>query len=107
METTKADYWFTHIGEIRYENERIGHHWFDAETLRFFGSRVLPTVYGGRYFISSEDTFDRTGRDYSVRIAHADGSIDTVGEHGAYATRAEAVRAVKAILAGRKTGENK
>jgi hypothetical protein len=103
MEKTRAK-WFTHIGEIRYENQRAGYHFFSPDTMRFFGSRVLPTVYGGRYFITVEDDFSGTKRLYTIREAQADGSVDTVGEFQAYETRAQAVKAVQAIL---KTGGNK
>jgi hypothetical protein len=106
--TTKPDYWFTHIGEIRYENQRSGHSWFSPEALRFFGCRVGRTVYGGRYFISSEqDDFvfsdGRKGawngaRRYTIRMANADGTIETVGEFGQYATNADARRAVLEIV---------
>jgi len=97
METT-TDYWFTSIHEIKQANKELGGHWFSADTMRFFGSRVLPTVYGGRYFITSEDNFQRTEKLYTVRQAQPNGDIDTVGDFQAYATRAEAVKAIKALL---------
>lgn len=98
---TDQGYWFTHIGEIRYENERAGQHWFSPESLRWFGSRIGRTVYGGRYFITSEqDTYGAWSneRRYTIRVADARGNIDTVGEFGQYATSAEARRAVLAIV---------
>lgn len=96
----KTDYWHTSINEIRYEAKRAGSHFFDADTMRFFGSRVLPTVYGGRYFITSEqDHYGNEAKAYTIRIALADGHIDTVGNFQAYATRAQAVSAVKQLVA--------
>lgn len=103
---TEPGYWFTHIGEIRYENERSGHHWFKPETLRYFGSRIGRTVYGGRYFISSEqDAYGAWNgrRLYTIRMANADGTIETVGEFGQYKTAAAARRAVLAIVAGKES----
>ena len=106
--STEPGYWFTHIGEIRYENQRSGHHWFDPATLRFFGCKVGRKVYGGRYFISSEqdDYQDRYGnpvawggrRRYTIRMANADGTIETIGDFGQYATSEAARRAVLAIV---------
>jgi hypothetical protein len=108
---TETSYWFTHMGEIRYANERLGHHWFKPDTMRFFGCRVGSAVYGGRYFITSEqDTYvSSTGspgawygrRLYTVRMANHDGSIETIGEFGAYETRAQALGAIRRILAGK------
>ena len=109
METV-SKYWFASINEIRLENRRAGHHWFDPASMRFFGCRVGSAVYGGRYFVSSEqDTYrSNTGqagawngeRRYTVRMAEADGSIETVGEFGQYETRAQAVAAIRRILRG-------
>jgi hypothetical protein len=98
---TEPGYWFTHIGEIRYENQRSGHHWFDPATLRYFGCKVGRKVYGGRYFISSEqDEFGawQYRRRYTIRMANADGTIETIGEFGQYATSEAARRAVLAIV---------
>lgn len=112
METSTREpgYWFTHIGEVRYENQRSGHHWFDPATLRFFGCRIGRTVYGGRYFISSEQDNYEGGynawagqRRYTIRMANADGTIETVGEFGQYDTAAQARRAVLAIVAGKES----
>jgi hypothetical protein len=96
METSR---WYTSINEIRIEAKRAGSHFFDADTMRFFGSRVLPTVYGGRYFITSEqDNYGNGARAYTVRIALDKGNVDTVGAFQAYATRAQAVKAIKRLL---------
>jgi hypothetical protein len=99
-DTMNTDYWYTSLNEIRYEAKRAGSHFFDTDTMRFFGSRVLPTVYGGRYFITSEqDHYGNGAKAYTIRIALADGHIDTVGDFQAYATRAQAVSAVKRLVA--------
>jgi hypothetical protein len=84
------------MDDVRAANRRIGNHWFDPDTLRFFGGRVSETLYGGRFFVSSER--DSGGawdgrRFYSVRVANDDGTIGTVGEFGAYASRSGAHRA--------------
>ena len=68
-----------------------GGHWFDPETLRYFGSRISSTVYsvpGGCLFVSSEHTgFARLGRAYSVRYVSDAGQVETVGEFLQYQTR--------------------
>jgi len=99
---------FTSIEQIRYANRQLGHHFFDTDTLRFFRSRNGSTVYGGQYFITSEQDHDYGGsigaawdgeRRYTVRRANADGSIETVGHFGQYGSRSGAAAAA-ARLAG-------
>lgn len=93
---------FRTIADIKRANKELGHHWFSPDTMRFFSSRVLREVYGGRYFVTSEQFYPVLGeayaRRYTIRVAADDGSIDTVGEFQAYKT----ARAAKA--AARKLG---
>lgn len=70
-------------------------HWFSRETMMFFGSRVHGGLIAGRYFITSEDNFDRTERLFTVRRANDDGKIDTIGGFQAYATLEAAREAAK------------
>lgn len=88
---------FTHITEIQRANERAGKHFFEASTMRFFRSRILPDVYGGRYFITSEQ-FDRDSpRLYTIREVNEHGGIDTVGEFQQYDTLDKARRAARKL----------
>ncbi len=85
------------IDQIKDANKAAGYHFFSPDSLRFFGSRVLPTVYAGNVFITSEYTnWDRSDRAYTVRRLESDGTIETVGEFLGYATRAEAVKVARA-----------
>lgn len=92
---------YTSINQIIAANEKRGHHFFDRDTLRGFGSRICPEIYQGRYFITSErDRGVSTSygfmqawggeRRYTVRRANDDGSIDTVGEFGQFPTKGQA-----------------
>jgi hypothetical protein len=85
------------IDEVAEANAATGHHWFDADTMRGFGTRLGDgDLYGGRFFVSSDYTgFDRMGRAYTVRVALPDGSIDDVGGFLAFPTRAQAHGAAK------------
>jgi hypothetical protein len=89
----------------RHYSPGIGRHWFDADTLRFFSSRIADTAYvsgeyretldGAAYFVSSER---RRGcaRLYTVRrYDFATQDISTVGEFQGYASRSGAVAAAK------------
>ncbi len=59
-------------------------HWFDAETLRFWGTRLPGTgvrTPHGNYFISAErNAVDASKMRYTVRVQHLEsGDIKTVG----------------------------
>jgi len=80
------------IRTVRAANEGAGFHFFKPATLRFFSSRVLRGVYGGKYFVTSErDTYrDTNPRKYTVRSIREDGSIETHGGFQAFATAGRA-----------------
>ena len=82
---------FKSMTEVRRANAAAGNHWFEPGTMRFFRSRVSDRLYGGRYFVSSERA-PRGARRYTVRVANDDGSIGTVGEFQAFASRGAAHR---------------
>lgn len=87
------------IADIKLANKAAGHFFFSKETLDWFSSIVEPGVYGGRYFVTSER--DESGivwggkRRWSVRRANDDGTIDTVGEFGGFASKARATQAAR------------
>jgi len=85
------------IDDVQRANRDAGSHFFDADTMRFFGSRVLPTVYAGRLFVTSERSgFDHySPRSYTVREFMPDGSIETVGDFNGFATPAQARAEIK------------
>lgn len=91
------------LEDIRRRNAALGHHWFSADTLRFFSSRIQERIYVGRdgraYFVTSERFQPSRGpaarRLYTVRVANLDGSIDTVGEFQAYGTGRQAHAAAR------------
>ncbi len=62
--------------EVKQRNVSRGQHFFDADTMRFFNSRVSNILYGGRYFVTSERN-DNYPRYYTVREALHDGTITT------------------------------
>ena len=79
-------------------------HFFDRDTMRFFGSRIVgDRTIAGRFFITSEQDRAPYGRvwggarRYSIREAMPDGSVETVGEFGEFSTADAARRAAKRI----------
>lgn len=90
---------FLNIADVRRANKAKGHHWFDKATMEFFASRIESRLIAGRYFITSEKTgFDDETRAFSVRVAHDDGSINTLSEFQEYADL-DAARAAVRLLA--------
>ena len=75
-----------------------GSHFFDKDTIEFWGSKIESELYKNRCFITSENNFDSTARFYTVRRFSEDfKSIDTIGEFQAYKTKEEAQAAIKTI----------
>lgn len=101
---------FHTIEQIKQANRDAGNHFFDPATMRGFGSRVAPGIYGGRVFVTSEQSPPHGAhgsgapwggeRRYSVRVARPDGTIGNGSEFGEFDSLAQARRAA-GILAGR------
>jgi len=88
---------FFNTGQVKAASKAAGSHWFEPSTMRFFKSRVLSVVYGGRFFVTSEQGPNGV-RAYSVREASEDGSsISTVGEFQGWATAPQAKREAKRL----------
>lgn len=86
---------FATIAQIKAANRAAGNHFFDADTMEFFRSRVEGGVIGGRFFITSEQFDDAAPRRFTIREAREDGSIETAGEFQSYATREEAASTIQ------------
>lgn len=66
---------FKTIADVRRANREAGQHFFDRDTMHFFSSRVVSSLYAGRYFITAE-SYPETGRTtYAVREVREDGFI--------------------------------
>ena len=76
--------------------------------MRWFNSRVHDNVYGGCVFVTSEKNdmpyCAPQPRVYTVRVAMDDGSIETYGSMGDYATRADAHADARWLAAGLRAG---
>lgn len=94
------------IADIKAANRAIGGHFFDRDTIRFFASRVLDTVYegpGGVFFVTSEQFRGSTHtepRNYTVRKFDPEtGSVDTMSGFNNL-TKGKAQRAARDAAAG-------
>jgi len=91
------------IEEIMQHNIQIGQYFFDKAAMRFFSSRILPTIYGGRFFVSSEQDKHEHGawvgeRRYTIREC-VNGRIVSRSEHGEFATVQDAKNAAREFVA--------
>jgi len=89
---------FRNIADIKCANRVYGRYFFEPDTMRFFGSRVLDEVYGGRYYVTSEKP-PYGPRAYTVRRAGSEGEITTIGKVCQYATAAQAKGAARIAAA--------
>jgi hypothetical protein len=94
---------------IQEANRDAGYDFFEADTMRFFASRLCPRTVeqgpGGVYFITSEQFRASNGyratRRYTVRRFYPETrDIGSVGVFQAYATREAAHRAARRLAAG-------
>lgn len=86
-----------HIDNVIAKNKEVGGTFFDRRTVLYFKNKVLPTMYGGKYFISYDMTEDGD-KLYTVRKVLASGLIGHEGERGAYASQSEALDAIRELL---------
>lgn len=99
---------FNQTFQIKRANENNGYYFFSPGAMRGFNSRVHDVVYGGCVFVTSERNdipySAPQPRVYTVRIAMANGSIETFGSMGDYATRAQAHRQAEWLAKALKNG---
>jgi hypothetical protein len=83
----------TTMAELRALAKENGSHWFDASSMRFFGTRIESKVIRGRYFVTSEQP-PHGPRKFSLRSFDEVGAIDTVGEFCAHNSKRQAIAAI-------------
>ena len=66
------------IAEMKAINKAKGYHFFDKDSMRFWGSKVRTAPNKYRLFIESHDNFDRTKKLYTVRFFNVCGSIKII-----------------------------
>jgi hypothetical protein len=87
------------IEEVKRANAALGQTYFAPAEIRFFRSRIGRRLWGGRYFLTSEEP-PHGSRAYSIREALPNGSIETIGRYQAHADRLSAERRVRGLLWG-------
>ena len=97
---------FNSIYEVKSSNRNNGYNWFNPDTLRFFNGKVYDCLYGSCVFVSSEkENYSRftpnPQRQYTVRVAMEDGSIQT---YGVYDTKRQGDRESRLLGQALKSG---
>lgn len=74
-------------------------HFFDRETLKYWGTRVESGLYKNRCFVTSDLDFDGSRRAFTVRRFSPDFlHVETVGEFQEYALKGTAREAAKEVI---------
>ncbi len=87
------------ISEVKAIVKSNGRHFFDKDTMNYWGTRIETSVFKNGCFVTSEDDFSGTKRFYTVRRFNGT-SIVTIGDFQQYKTKEaarEAARTYKAI----------
>ena len=87
------------IDEVIRHSAQAGNYFFSEGAKRFFSSRTLSAVYGGRFFVTSEQdrgTYSvwNGERRYTVRECN-DGQIETRSDFGEFGNAESAKRAAR------------
>lgn len=85
---------FQTLEEFKELNKQEGYHFFDEDTMEFFNSKMETDLLNGNYFITSEQYSLSSPRQYSIRKANGDGTVDTIGQFQQYNSLKEAKEAV-------------
>jgi hypothetical protein len=85
-----------HIDAVIEGNKAAGGTFFDRRTVCYFKNKVLPTLYGGKYFISYDVTEE--GKRFTVRKVLNSGLIGKASELHAYASKSAALDAIRELL---------
>ena len=82
------------ISEVKSIIKSKGHHFFDKDTMKYWGTRIETSVFKNGCFVTSEDNYNKTERLYTVRRFDGE-SIDTIGEFQQYKTKESAREAAR------------
>ena len=94
------------LDEVKARSSKGDKHWFDADSMRFFSSRVSELCWQKEdliYFVSSEADSSPTQhsgsiRGWTVRTCSKEGSINKIGEFQEHSSLREAQKAIMEII---------
>ena len=67
------------MADVKKINAENGYYFFSRDTMRFFGTRIMSSLYKNNTFITSDFTsFERNKRKFTVRVFDpVSGSVET------------------------------
>ena len=86
---------FTGVGAIEQANRDAGFYWFEPESMRFFGTKVLRYFGAGVFTTHETDPMGRGA--WSIRVASADGNVTTFGQFHSFGDGRTATAAAKRL----------
>jgi len=95
------------ISAIKSANRQAGYHFFDPESMRFFNSKVYPTVYEGPdgiYFVTHEifESSDRVTVEKQFKVRQFDPANGKVTTHGPYLRSLQEAKDMARSLSGKR-----
>lgn len=99
------------ITEMKVANRNVGHYWFDKDTMKFWNSKVVSSLYEAHeavYFVSSERQRETWPAMFTVRkFNKVTSHVETVGRFQQYESIDKARSAAKrAALKNERKDEN-
>lgn len=91
-----------HIDSVIERNKAAGGNFFEKRTVCYFKNKVLPTLYGGLYFVSY-DVMEDGEKLYTVRKVLASGLIGREGARNGYTSQSAALDAIRDLVDGALT----
>jgi len=88
---------FIGVDAIERANRASGFHWFEPESMSFFGTKVLR--YFGAGVFTTRETNPSGKTAWSIRVASADGGVSTFGEFHAIPNSRTATTMAKYLVA--------
>ncbi len=96
---SEATVGFKSMADVRAKNKEIGHHFFDRDTMKYWGSKVESALYRGTFFITSEKgRLPTEPRKFTIRRVLPTGEIITEGTSRRFKTLDSAKDAVKGLI---------
>lgn len=88
-------YPFTGVGAIERANRDAGFYWFEPDSMRFFGTKILRYFGAGVFTTHETDPMGRGA--WSIRVASADGNVTTFGLFHSFGNGRTATAAAKRL----------
>lgn len=85
------------INDVKRLHKEAGLHFFDEDTMRFWGTCVVTQLFPNNTFVTGDDNYDRSKTMYTVRLFNEEtANIETVCGFQRFDNLEDAIKAAKA-----------